>query len=216
MKFRSDIDIDFADRDAVLRLIRHVPATIADHADQEWSKVDPDFRDLVRDLAVISWDPARVRRHNTGVYVTKIPRDPLTGTASLDYREAEDRGYVKLDLLNVSVYQLVQDERHLEELMARTPPWHRLLEPDFCRRVIHIGNHYDVVSRLKPDSIERMAMVLAIIRPAKRYLLDRDWKDIEQEIWLPPADQGYYFKKSNAVSYSHLVAVHINLLDLAD
>lgn len=28
MKFRSDIDIDFADRDRALKLIKHIPATI--------------------------------------------------------------------------------------------------------------------------------------------------------------------------------------------
>ena len=190
IKFRSDIDIDFADRTQALALIQHTPAVI----------IEDD----------------QIKRHNTGIYVSDIPKDPLTGLASLDYREAEGRGYVKLDLLNVSVYQLVQDERHLNELMQRRPPWQRLLERDFCERVIHIGGHYDIVDKLRPDSIEKMAMVLAIIRPAKRYLLDRSWREIEQEVWTPPTNGGYYFKKSHSVSYAHLVAVHMNILDLSD
>lgn len=190
MKFRSDIDIDLADRTQALALLEHTPAAIIENG-----------------LA---------KKHNTGIYVSEIPRDPLSGLASLDYREAEDRGYIKLDLLNVSVYQLVQDERHLVELMQRRTPWERLVERDFCERVIHIGGHYDIVDKLRPDSIEKMAVVLAIIRPAKRYLLDRNWPEIEKEVWTPPNDGSYYFKKSHSISYAHLVAVHMNILDLSD
>ena len=190
MKFRSDIDIDFGDRSQALSCISHTPASII--------------------------EGETIKKHNTGIYVTDIPKDPFTGNSSLDYREAEERGYIKLDLLNVSVYQLVQDERHLNELMRRTPPWERLIERDFCERVIHIGGHYDIVDRLRPDSIEKMSMVLAIIRPAKRYLLDKPWHEIEREVWLSPSDGGYYFKKSHSISYSHLVAVHMNILDLSD
>lgn len=186
-KFRSDIDVDLSSRDQALAHLQHTPA------------------------AIIEGDSAR--RHNTGIYVTKIPRNPLTGLASLDYREAEDRGYIKLDLLNVSVYQQVRDEAHLLELMQRQPPWARLLDRNFCERVIHINGHYTVVQQLQPDSIEKMAMVLAIIRPAKRHLLGKSWAEIEREIWTPPADGGYFFKKSHSVGYATLVAVNMNLLE---
>jgi hypothetical protein len=190
MKFRSDIDIDFGDRSRLLSLIKHTPA----------ARIDGDD----------------IKKHNTGVYVTDIPRDPLTGYSAIDYREAEDRGYIKLDLLNVSIYQMVRNERHLDELMARTPPWQRLAQRDFCQRVIHIGGHYDLVNKLRPDSLEKMAMVLAMIRPAKRHLVDKTWGDIEREIWVTPSDGGYAFKKSHGVAYSHLVAIHMNILDLSD
>lgn len=193
MKFRSDIDIDFGDRQQILNVLSHVPAGI------------------VRNGELV--------RHNTGVYFTDIPRDPATGTASIDHKVAEDRGYVKLDLLNVGIYSQVTSEQHLLELMQRDPPWDRLYDPEFCAQVIHIGNHYDTLIKMPEavNSIERMAMFLAVIRPAKRFLIGVNWREVAQEVWDVPGDGGYYFKKSHSVAYAQLVAVHMNLLaDLPD
>jgi len=61
-----------------------------------------------------------------------------------------------------------------------------------------------------------MAAVLAIIRPSKRYLLNKDWATINQEVWTKPADGSYYFKKSHATSYAYLVVVHMNLVHLSN
>ena len=65
------------------------------------------------------------------------------------------------------------------------------------------------------NSIPRLAMFLALIRPGKRELIGRSWADVAASIWVPPSE-GYYFKKAHAVSYAHLVVVHMNLLDLTN
>lgn len=157
-------------------------------------------------------------KHNTGVYVTDIPIDPITDMASIDYEEAEKLGYIKLDMLNVSVYEQVRDEAHLEELMHTPPNWSLLEGREFVERVIHINNHFEAIHRMpeKIDSIPRMAMFLAIIRPAKRHLVGKPWAEVAKEVWTKPTDGSYYFKKAHAVSYAFLVAVHMNLLALAD
>ena len=188
MKFSADIDIDLADREHVLKYIKHVPASI--HRNNEWTK------------------------HNTGVYVNPIPADPFNNTANIDYQLAEELGYVKLDLLNVHVYGLIKDEEHLNNLIATEPNWDMLNDKSFVERVIHIGNHYDLIHRMPEPiiSIPRMAMFLAIIRPAKRHLLGLPWKEVAKTIWDKPNDDSYFFKKSHAVSYAQLVAVHMNLL----
>ena len=54
-----------------------------------------------------------LKKHNTGVYFTDIPVNPITNTSSIDYKEAEDRGYFKLDILNVSLYKDIKSEDHL-------------------------------------------------------------------------------------------------------
>jgi hypothetical protein len=185
----ADVDIDLADREKVLKLIKYTAA-----------------RQINND---------QVRRHNSGIYVTAIPNDPTNNCSSLDYQEAEQRGYFKIDLLNMSVYQLIRDPVHYEEMLSRLVPWSRLVEQDFCEKIVHIGNHHDLICRLKPDSIARMAMFLAVIRPAKRYLADKSWSEIAQEIWTRPADDSYFFKKSHAVGYAQLVALHMNLIDSA-
>jgi hypothetical protein len=187
MQFKSDIDIDFGNRDAALQHIRYTPAGI------------------VRD--------AKLVKHNTGVYVTDIPRDPFTGVASIDHKLAEELGYMKLDLLNVSLYTQIKSEQHLQALMAQEPVWQLLQDAEFCSLVIHIGAHHDLLQRCPEpvDSIPRMAMFLALIRPGKRHLVGLPWHEVARTVW-DATDEGYTFKKSHAVAYAHLVAVHMNLI----
>jgi hypothetical protein len=189
MKFTSDIDMDFGNRDDALRLVKHIPASI--------------FRD------------EKILNHNSGIYVTDIPMDPVTGRASIDYQAAEARGYIKLDFLNVTLYNQVRDEQHLLQLMAKEPAWDRLYDREFCAKLIHIGNHYDTLIKMPQavNSIPRLAMYLAIIRPAKRHLIGLPWDEVAKTVWDKPTDNSYYFKKSHSVGYSHLVVVNMNLLE---
>jgi hypothetical protein len=186
VRFKSDIDIDFADRQQVLDLLNVTPASI------------------IRDGKLV--------RHNTGVYATDIPVDPFSGSASLDYNVAEDRGYMKLDLLNVHVYKQVRDETHLIKLM-QAPDWTRLYDPAICNQLIHINNHYDTLLKMPEpvDTIPRLAMFLAVIRPAKRHLIGRTWKEIAKTVW-DKVDGEYAFKAAHAIAYSTLVVVNLNLL----
>ena len=188
MKFKSDIDIDFPDRERALALLKTTPASI------------------LRD--------GRLIRHNTGVYPTSIPVDPFTGVASIDYESAEDRGYAKLDFLNVSLYTQIKSEEHLRALIDQEPDWARLYDPEFCGKLIHINNHYKTLIQMPEavTSIARMAMFLSVIRPAKRHLIGKTWREVAETVWEKPTDDSYYFKRSHSVAYSHLVVVHMNLL----
>jgi hypothetical protein len=184
--FKSDIDIDFADRDAVLALLDLTPASI------------------IRD--------DKIAKHNTGVYATDIPLDPFSGLASLDYQIAESRGYMKLDFLNVHIYKQVRDESHLIELMCE-PDWTKLYDPSVCQQLIHINNHYDTLLKMPEpvDTIPRLAMFLAVIRPAKRHLIGRTWKDVSATVW-DKVEGEYAFKAAHAIAYAQLVVVNLNLL----
>jgi len=171
-------------------------------------------------LRLLTHTPASILRddklvpHNTGIYVTDIPQDPFTGLASIDYEAAEDRGYMKLDLLNVSLYTQIKNEQHLQELMTAEPLWDLLYEPEFCGQLIHINNHYKTLIQMPEavTTIARMAMFLAVIRPAKRHLIGLPWAEVAKTVWEKPADGDYYFKKSHAVAYAHLVVVNMNLI----
>ena len=185
MKFNSDIDIDLGDRDKILSIIPNIKASIR--------KQD-------------------IRKHNTGIYVTDIPYDPVNDMSSLDYEEAEDRGYIKLDLLNVHVYNMVRDEEHLISLM-REPDWNKLNDRNFVEQLIHLGNHFNQMQTMPEaiNSIPRLAMFLAIIRPGKKHLIGKEWKEVAQSVWEKDVS-GYVFKKSHSIAYAHLVVVHMNLL----
>lgn len=178
-----DIDIDFADRNRALAHIDHVAASI---------------------------NPTK--KHNSGIYCTSIPHNPLTKMSTLDYKEAEDRGYFKIDLLNVSVYENVNSREHLKKLMQTEPLWDLLLQDDFTDLLFHLNGHGAILRQMQPSNIEQLAAVLAMIRPAKRYLIGKDWNTIEAEVWVKPDGDEYYFKKSHAIAYAHVVVVQMNLI----
>jgi len=60
--------------------------------------------------------------------------------------------------------------------------------------------------------VEQLAAVLAVIRPAKRYLIGKDWSEIEAEVWQKPDGDEYYFKKAHAIAYAHVIVVQMNLI----
>ena len=187
----ADIDLDFADREAVLKLIQHTPA-----------------RQIVND---------QVRRHNSGVYVTDIPYDPVNECAAIDYHTAEERGYFKIDFLNMHVYKLVQSPEHYQAMINATPPWQRLWQdPEWAKDLVHVGNYTELLKEMKPDSIPRMAAFISIIRPGKAHLQKKDWKTVFASVWDGDDSRGYTFKKAHAISYAALVALHMNLLNQGD
>ena len=178
-----DIDIDFPDRDVILSQLKHRVAKLNTG-----------------------------KKHNTGVYATEIPHNPVDNLSTIEHKTAEERGYFKLDFLNVSIYKDVRDEAHLTELMEREPLWQLLEHEDFSEKVFHLNGHSSLLKVLKPNSVLQLAATLAIIRPAKRHLANESWETIMKEVWTKPTDGGYYFKKAHAVSYAMACVVHINLL----
>jgi DNA polymerase III alpha subunit len=152
------------------------------------------------------------KKHNTGVYVTECPHNPVDMLSTLDHKTAEDRGYFKLDFLNVSLYKDIKDEQHLVSLMEKEPLWDLLTEPEFSNQLFHVGDHSTILQTMKPQSIIQLASVLAIIRPAKRHLLGKSWDTVMKEVWTKPKNGEYYFKKAHAVAYAHAIVVQMNLI----
>jgi hypothetical protein len=184
----ADIDIDFADRQQILKLIKHTPA-----------------RQTVE---------GRSRLHNSGVYVTDIPQDAILGCSALDYVEAENRGYFKIDFLNMAVYQLIKSPEHYQEMLSATPPWERLWQdPEWASKLVHIGNYTELLNTMRPDSIPRMAAFISVIRPGKAFLQGQSWDKVFESVWDGDNSKGFVFKKSHAISYAMLVSLHMNLLN---
>jgi DNA polymerase III alpha subunit len=181
-----DIDIDFPNRAQALEKFKHVVAAIEDNG--------------------------TFKKHNTGVYCTSVPYNPITGISTIAYKEAEDRGYFKLDFLNVSVYEKVKDRTHLKQLMETEPLWDLLEQDDFSSLLFHVNGHGSILRQMKPTSILQLAAVLAMIRPAKRYLIGKDWDLVMTEVWTKPENDEYYFKKAHAIAYAHVIVVQMNLI----
>lgn len=181
-----DIDIDFVDRTKVLDVVTHIKASRNDNG-----KMVP---------------------HNTGIYLQSIPYDPVSNLSGIDYKEAEERGYHKVDFLNVSIYKGVKSEEHLNSLMNTEPLWDLLEQDEFVDLLFHVNGHGNILRTTKPKNIEQLAAVLAMIRPAKRYLVGEDWQKIMSEVWIKPDNEDYYFKKAHAIAYAMAIVVQMNLI----
>lgn len=178
-----DIDIDFADREHLLKLIDHVPAMMR--------------------------DGNKERKHNSGVYFHHAPINPFTGMATLDYKQAEAAGWFKIDLLNVGIYNDFKTNQEIDDLLEKEPHWELLKHREIIQQLFHIHNHADTVIRMKPRSVEQLAMVLAVIRPGKKHLIGKSWADIEKEVWIK-TDDTYSFKRSHALGYSMAIVLQMN------
>lgn len=184
----ADIDLDLANRDQLLKLIQATPAR--------------------------QFYQGQVRQHNSGVYVTDIPWDPVHRCSALDYKQAEKLGYFKIDLLNMSVYQLIKSPEHYEQMINQEPPWERLwTDRAWAHQIVHVGSYKSLLENMRPNSIPRMAAFISIIRPGKAHLQNQPWDKVFETVWDGDDSQGFVFKKSHAVSYAALVALHMNLLN---
>lgn len=186
MIVNTDIDIDVADRKKLLELIPHTPAMIEDNG--------------------------RKRKHNTGVYFHKMPEDPFTGLATVNYKDSEQQGYFKLDILNVNVYDNITSNDQLDELIGMEPMWELLEHEEVVKELFHIHSHFNVVKTMRPRSVEELAAVLAMIRPAKRHLVGKDWDTVFASVWTRPENDDYYFKKAHATAYAFAIVLQLNMM----
>jgi hypothetical protein len=181
-----DIDIDFVDRDAALKLFKHIPA----------SRVDNN----------------RLIKHNTGVYLHSVPMSAIEAVCGVPYDDPIAEDYFKIDFLNVGIYKGIRDESHLIQLMETEPLWDLLQDEEFIQNLFHVNGHGSILRQSKPKSIEQLAAVLAMIRPAKRYLIGKDWTTIMTEVWTKPENDEYFFKQSHATAYAVAIVVQMNLI----
>lgn len=181
-----DIDIDFVDRAQALDLFDHVVA----------SRIDNN----------------KLTKHNTGVYLHSVPVDPISGLCEVPYDKADDLKYFKIDFLNVSLYKGVRNEEHLIELMNKEPLWDLLLQDDFNSLLFHVNGHGSILRQMQPKCVQELAAVIAMIRPAKRHLIGKDWKIVMSEVWAKPDNNEYFFKKSHATAYAMAIVVQMNLI----
>lgn len=181
-----DIDIDFQDRDRALALFKHIKASRIENG--------------------------KLLKHNSGVYLHEVPVDAPTNLCSVPYKEAND--FFKIDFLNVGIYNGIESEQELVELMNTEPMWELLEDDVFIKQLYHVSDHGDLLRAMKPKSIEQLAAVLALIRPAKRYLVGNDWNVVMQEVWKDTGNDssGYAFKHSHGLAYATAIVVQMNFI----
>ena len=181
-----DIDIDFVDRDQALKFFKTIPA----------SRLEKE----------------KLTKHNTGVYFHQVPVCAEENLCAVPYNEAEEKGFFKIDFLNVGIYKGVRDDEHLEQLMNQEPLWDLLEDDSFVSLLFHVNGHGGILRQMKPTNVEQLAAILAMIRPANKYLVGESWSKILNEDWQKPESDEYYFKKSHATAYAMAIIVQMNLI----
>lgn len=184
----TDIDIDLADRDLLLKHIQYTDA----------SMINDDI----------------IKKHNVGVYLQDIPTFLDTKLSSIDYKDAGEYGYFKLDLLNNSIYENIATEKELDKLLGIEPDWNLLQDESVVKGLFQLGKHSKMLRYWKPRSVLELAMFIAMIRPSKKYLLEKEsWGEVEKEIWVQPTNNEPYFKKSHSIAYAMAIKVQLNLIN---
>lgn len=188
-----DIDIDVFDRTALVKL----------------------FPQAVR-ASLMHQQEARLTKHDTGIYLQRIPVDPETRLAVFPSDMAEEKGFMKIDILPNRAYSEIQSPEELEEILALPTDWSWYMDERFYGRdnpdaLIHLGSHFKTVRKHPPGSILDLAILIALIRPGKKHLIGKSRPEILSEIWLPGED-GFTFKKSHSCAYAMLISVHAKLL----
>lgn len=178
--------------------------------------IKPDTDPTRRGTRCSIWDTDNesVSPHPSGYILgTQPPTDPLTGLCSIDFREVEDFGFHKIDLINNNYLKHFTNKEEFIQYMNQEPDWGQLLNQETVQKLPHINNHFDLIQEVQPSSIEELADCLALIRPQKRHLL-QDYrtnpKETRKYLYQKTNKDDGSFKKSHAINYSFLIIAVLN------
>jgi len=164
-------------------------------------------------------EKGELKKHPAGAYLQNIPQDKISKLAAIPYKHAEELGYLKIDFLHLSLLDIFESKREIRGLLKREPDWSMLEDQETVEKLFQIHNHFDIISKVKPKSIDDIADVLAFIRPAKRYLLNTylecqtdDEKQKVREVLYSKPNRGIWFKKPHSIAYALNIVLQLHLI----
>lgn len=152
-----------------------------------------------------------IKAHNSGVYFCDAPVDLISGLCSINYKEAEsDFGLMKVDLLHNTMLDKFNTRTELFNILKKPIQWNLLKNEEVVERLPHISAYFNLIQEMPNiDSIEKLAMFIACIRPGKKNLIQKikenGWDSVKNSIWEPTKE--YYYKKSHAISYAMMISI---------
>lgn len=153
-------------------------------------------------------------KHPCGHYFQTIPRDEVTKLSAIPYEEAEVMGYFKIDFLHLSLLDHFTSKDEIRRLMNIPPDWSLLLHTSNVHKLFQIHKHADLLKEIKPTSVQQLADCIALIRPGKKHLLESYKEDPDRtrvQLYANNTD-GYYFKRSHAISYALTIVLQLHLI----
>lgn len=156
----------------------------------------------------------RYRKHPAGVYFQQVPTEPNLKIASVPYNYAPHFNLFKVDFLHLTMLDSFESKQQIRELMKQEPNWALMEDPDVVAQLFQLKNHYDVLSWIKPKSVQELADCVALIRPGKRHLLDQykiDTTKARAELYRQPLPKGC-FKKAHAIAYAFNIVLQLHAI----
>lgn len=169
-------------------------------------------------IKAIRYDPEmkNIQNHPSGIYVdTNMPIDKITNNAAIDYKNAEELGFIKIDILTNTYYDCFNSKQEILDAMNQEPNWDLLNDEKFITILPQINKQVELVKLLSPRSIEDLADCIALLRPGKQHLIQRyinDKQEIRKHLYKRPPT-GMYFKKSHAIAYAIQIVCLMNKND---
>lgn len=154
-------------------------------------------------------------KHPAGAYLQNIPVDSMTGLSAIPFKEAEELEYFKIDFLHLSLLDNFTSKAQIRKLADIDPDWTLLYSAETVQKLFQISKHYELIFKVKPTSVQQLADCIALIRPAKRHLLDAYAEApevIRPEIYRKPDDDKYHFKKPHAIAYAVTIVLQLHLI----
>lgn len=155
-------------------------------------------------------------KHPCGHYFQAIPIDPVTHLSAIPFKEAEDMGYFKIDMLHLGLLDEIKTKSELRRLMRKEPDWTLLNDKDVVEKLFHLSRHYGLVNRVKPQNVQELADCMALIRPGRKNLVDLyvDDKEYVREhmLYIRTEEDEYVFKRSHAIAYAFNVVLQLHLI----
>lgn len=179
------------------------------------SSFDPSFTRWIP-ASVYDEEKQTLKAHPVGMHPQKIPVDPLTGLSAIPYDRAEEFGYAKVDFLTLYLYDKVLDRAELSQFLNTEPDWSLLQDQHVQPKLFQLHKHGEILNLLKPNCIEDIACILALVRPGKRQLIGlyQKSKHLAEDVLWEDSGSGYQFKKSHAICYAMVIQVQLHLIQL--
>lgn len=157
-------------------------------------------------------------KHPCGYYFENMPVDCLADVsmAAIPFRQAEQQGYTKIDFLHLNILSQFQNKEEVRSYSSKQPDWRLLQDKHIVEQLFQLSNSWEFIKAIRPSSVIELADVIAIIRPAKRnllqsYLINRD--QVRPSLYKQDSDDKTSFRRSHAIAYAKVVIMQLNKLE---
>jgi DNA polymerase III alpha subunit len=156
-----------------------------------------------------------LKPHPVGIYLQTIPTDMDSHLSAIPYQQAQEYGYLKIDLLHLNLLKSFESRDEVLTVLNMKPDWTLLNYKSVVEKLFHIKKHFDLIEKCKPQSIEDLADILALIRPNKTILIDKYIKSKHEvrKVLYDKIDESD-LRKSHAIAYALNIILQMNLIKL--